>query len=299
MPILNTLDIQKFIDFLEIETPPKEKFLELSNICPIDPLADNSVNFERGILLYALVTKYKFKNILEIGTAEGYSTLCMAWAMTDCGINGKIFTIDPKPFDVPTKRISLWDKKQNNKVVTLSTKDLWNKFAKKEWVNKIQVLTGTSGEILKKMSKQLPPMDFEFIDGHHAYNAVLHDFYASLQVASKNFYILFDDYFKNSDVAKVIDEKILPNFDATIIKTNEKTQKESGKIGDAWEELNMCWIESNSLKKPLEEVYTKIESNKIINEYLKWEKRWKLRKSINQKLPFLGKIKFNPNSQMR
>lgn len=296
MSNINSLQIQQFIDSLQVEIPSKEKFLQLSNICPIDPLVDNSVNFERGILLYALVKKYKFKNILEIGTAEGYSTLCMAWAMTDCGINGKIFTIDPKPFDVPTKRITLWDKKQNNKVVVLSTKELWNRFAKKEWIDKIQVLTGTSGEIFKKMSNQLPHMDFEFIDGHHAYNTVLHDFYASLRIASKNFCILFDDYFKNSDVAKVIDENILPNFDATIIKTNEKTQKSEN---DPWEELKMCWIESNSLKKPLEEIYTKAESNKIINEYLKWEKRWKLRKSINQKLPFLGKIKFNPNSQMR
>jgi|TARA_B110000014_G_C20082736_1_gene565989 predicted O-methyltransferase YrrM len=296
MPIVNSLQIQELIDSLEVKIPSKEKFLQLSNICPIDPLVDDSINFERGILLYALIAKHKFKNVLEIGTAEGYSTLCMAWAMTDSGINGKIFTIDPKPFDVPIKRISLWDKNQNNKVVTLSTKKLWEKFAEKDWVDKIEVLTGTSGEILKKMSDQLPRMDFEFIDGHHAYNSVLHDFYASLQITSKNFCILFDDYFKNSDVAKVIDEKVFPNFDATIIKTNEKTQKSEN---DPLEELEMCWIESSSLKKPLEEIYTKDESNKIINEYLKWEKRWKLRKSINQKLPFLKKIKFNPNSQMR
>ena len=28
----------------------------------------------------------------------------MAWAMTDYGINGRIYTIDPKPIDVPIKR---------------------------------------------------------------------------------------------------------------------------------------------------------------------------------------------------
>ena len=30
-----------------------------------------------------------------------------------------------------------------------------------------------------------------------------------------------------------------------------------------------------------------------LNDYNKWEKRWKLRKSLNKKIPFLGKFRFN------
>ena len=55
----------------------------------------------------------------------------------------------------------------------------------------------------------------------------------------------------------------------------------------------MCLINSDSLNEPLDEIYPKAKSDQIIIEYLNWEKRWKLRKSLNKKIPFLGKIKFN------
>ena len=287
---MNKIKIQTLIDSLEIELPPEEKFLELSRICPINPLVDSNPNFERGLLLYALITKYKPKNILEIGTAEGFSTLCMAWAMTDCELNGRIFTIDPKPFDTPSERILFWNSNQEKKSVMLSTKDLWKKYAKQEWLEKIEVLTGFSGEILQKNSTRLPKMDMGFIDGHHVYDAILHDFHAFLKISSENFQILFDDYFRNGDVAKVVDTIISPNFDLTLIETDATMQKSEN---DPIEKHHMCWIDSSSLVKPLNEIFPKSESDKITNNYVKWEKRWKLRKSINKKLPFLSKIRFS------
>jgi hypothetical protein len=135
-------------------------------------------------------------------------------------------------------------------------------------------------------------MDMGFIDGHHAYEAVIHDFYAFLQTASENFYLLFDDYNpnENRDVTKVIDEEVVPNFDVTLIKTNAKQQfKEAN---ESENEADMCWLESSSLKKPLREIYPKSKSDQIISKYLKWEKRWKLRKTLNSKIPLLGKFRF-------
>ena len=110
MPFLDSIKIDQFINSLNVQIPPKEKFLQLARIFPIYPEfeSDPTINYERGILLYSLIAKYRPKNVLEIGTAEGYSTLCMAWAMTDYNINGRIFTIDPKPFDVPIKREITW-----------------------------------------------------------------------------------------------------------------------------------------------------------------------------------------------
>ena len=287
----NSVEIEDLIDSFDVNIPSKEKFLQLSNICPINPIRpENNANLERGILLYGLISKYKPKNVLEIGTAEGFSALCMAWAMTDCGLDGKIFTIDPKPFDEPKERVNSWDTSKENKVVTLSTKELWHKFAKQEWLEKIQVLTGYSGEILEKMSNQLPKMDMGFIDGHHVYNSVLHDFHAFLQISSKKFQIIFDDYVQNGDVAKVVDEEILPNFDVTLIKRVPILKKS---VSEPKEEWSMCWIDSSSLEKPLEKIFPNAESNKIINNYRKWEKRWKLRKNINKKIPFLTKFRFN------
>ena len=291
---MNSVKIEQFIDSLDIKIPPKEKFLELTHIFPISPqlnFAKQIPNYERGILLYSLIAKYKPKNVLEIGTAEGYSTLCMAWAMTDYNIDGKIFTIDPKPFDVPVERNVTWEDNPKHDTIMLSRRELWNKFADKEWIKKIEVLTGFSGEVLQKNTK-LPKMDMGFIDGSHVYEAVVHDFYAFLEVASESFHLLFDDYVPNENdgVTKTIDEEVAPNFDIALIQTNAKEQrKESGESPD---ELYICWLDSESLKKPLREIYLKSKSEQIINKYLKWEKRWKLRKDLNTKIPLLGRFRF-------
>ena len=295
MPFLNSVKIDQFIDSLDVKVPPKEKFLELTQIFPINPklnFAKKIPNYERGILLYSLIAKYKPKNVLEIGTAEGYSTLCMAWAMTDYNINGKIFTIDPKPFDVPVERNVTWEDNPKHDTVMLSRRELWNKFADKEWIKKIEVLTGFSGEVLQK-NTELPKMDMGFIDGSHVYEAVVHDFYAFLEVASESFHLLFDDYVPNENdgVTKTIDEEVAPNFDIALIQTNAKEQrKESGESPD---ELCICWLDNESLKKPLREIYPKSKSEQIINKYLKWEKRWKLRKNLNSKIPLLNRFKFS------
>ena len=291
---MNSVKIEQFIDSLDVKIPLKEKFLELTHIFPISPqlnFAKQIPNYERGILLYSLIAKYKPKNVLEIGTAEGYSTLCMAWAMTDYNINGKIFTIDPKPFDVPVERNVTWEDNPKHDTVMLSRRELWNKFADNEWIKKIEVLTGFSGEVLQK-NTELPKMDMGFIDGSHVYEAVVHDFYAFLEVASESFHLLFDDYVPNENdgVTKAIDEEVAPNFDIALIQTNAKEQrKESGESPD---ELYTCWLDSKSLKKPLREIYPKSKSEQIINKYLKWEKRWKLRKKLNTKIPLLGRFRF-------
>ena len=218
----------------------------------------------------------------------------MAWAMTDYDINGRIFTIDPKPFDVPIKREITWEENPKHESIMLSTKELWNKFANKEWIKKIEVLTGFSGEILQKKTKEFPKMNMGFIDGHHTYEAVIHDFYAFLQTASENFSLLFDDYSYHVDVnvSKAINEEIVPNFDVTPIITNAKQQRKEANRPALTHEVGMCWIESRSLKKPLREIFPKSKSAQIINDYLKWEKRWKLRKNLNSKIPLLGRFRF-------
>ena len=298
MPFLDSIKINEFIGSLNVQIPSKEKFLQLNRVFPISEKTKiRTINYERGILLYSLIAKYRPKNVLEIGTAEGYSVLCMAWAMTDYDIDGRIFTIDPKPFDVPTKRKITWEKNPKHESVMLSTKELWNKFVNKEWIKKIEVLTGSSGEILQKKTKEFPKIDMGFIDGHHAYEAVIHDFHAFLKTASENFSLLFDDYRYHVDVnvSKAINEEIVPNFDVTLIETNEEQQRKEANQPAITDRLCMCWIESISLKKPLREIFPKSKSDKIINDYLKWEKRWKLRKNLNSKIPLLGRFRFGSN----
>ena len=54
-----------------------------------------NVPFEDGKILHDLVVEGRFKNILEIGTSTGHSTIWLAWAASKTG--GKVVTIEIDP----------------------------------------------------------------------------------------------------------------------------------------------------------------------------------------------------------
>ena len=150
----DSLEISEYIDSLGIELPERNNFDKLNSWLPVpntneevsrDPRT--SRNFERGRLLYALVAKNKPKTILEIGTAEGYSTLCMAWAMSDYKIPGKIYTIDYQSHTKPVERIHYFNK-DKFKTYFCSRQQLWEKVSNPKWIDKIEIKEGYAGEIL-------------------------------------------------------------------------------------------------------------------------------------------------------
>jgi hypothetical protein len=286
---MQLINIKSFIKSLEITVPDDKEFLKLSELTPMysDNVEAHRINYERGILLYALVAKYKPQNVLEIGTAKGYSTLCMAWAMHDYDIPGTIYAIDPV---LDTK----FEIEINGEIDILTTPQLWEKIAPSEWISKIKPIAGYSGEIMHK--HKFPQIDFAYIDGHHVYEAVKHDFYAFLKTSSKDFRILFDDYALSDGVTNFIDNDISKNFDGLLIKTDtEHSYKELDL--DLNSKFNiyhaMCWFESNSLKKPLQQVYPIHKINNILKKYRKFEKRWIFRQKINQKIPILKNLRFS------
>ncbi len=299
MPENKIIEINSFIDSFNIKIPSVDEFQKLNNFFPIyKDDSDSILNFERGMLLYAMVGKIRPKTILEIGTASGYSTICMAKALTEFKIQGTIMTIDPEPHDKKNNYILNFDQK-GLKSYDITREQLWEKCAKPEWIKKIKVITGYSGEIFQK--NKIPKIDLAFIDGHHAFNAAKHDFYATLKNSSDTFQILFDDYFsgETKDVKQLIDEEISPNLPVTFIKTNYEDQvsknyekirsKNKGKIND---ELFMCLIDSGNLEKPISKIYSEEKINSFLKEYNKWESRWRRRKNLNSKIPFLNKIRF-------
>ena len=282
-------DIRSFIKSLEITVPDDKEFLRLSKSTPMYPENEllHSINYERGILLYALIAKYKPQNVLEIGTAKGYSTLCMAWAMHDHNIPGTIYTIDPT---LDTK----FEIKIDDKINVLTTTQLWKKIVPREWISKIKPLVGYSGEIMSKYN--FPKMNFAYIDGHHVYEAVEHDFYAFLNICSNDFRILFDDYALSDGVTKLIDNNVSENFDGVLIKTNTyHPYKELGfNMNSKFDVYHaMCWFQYDSLKKSLQLAYPIHKINDVRKKYRKFEKRWILRQKINQKIPILKNIRFS------
>lgn len=144
-------------------------------------------NYERGILMYYLVKEHNINSVLEIGFGRGYSTFCMAKAMTDFNIDGKITTVDPF----------------FNKELIYNLSNIFPK----EWFNKIEFVNSTSDNFFQNNSNK--NYDFIYIDGDHTYNAVKKDWENTKNIFNK--FLLFDDYNlaekdKNIQCAKVIDD---------------------------------------------------------------------------------------------
>ena len=145
-------------------------------------------NYERGLLMYYLVGKKDIKTVLEIGFGRGYSTFCMAKAMCDFNIDGKIVTVDPN-----------LDEKFLSYLTTIFPQS---------WFKKIEFVKATSEEYYSQ--NQNKNFDFIYIDGDHRYEAVKRDWEYSKDRFNK--FVLFDDYHlptKNQydiECAKLIDQ---------------------------------------------------------------------------------------------
>ena len=144
-------------------------------------------NYERGILLYSLVSTFNIESYLEIGFGRGYSSLCVAKAMCDLGIDGKITTIDPALDEDFISNLT--------------------KFYPKEWFDKIKFIKGTSSSVMSSVKEEF---DLIYIDGDHRYDAVKSDWEMTKNLYKK--FIIFDDYHlpgveqKDIDVASVVDD---------------------------------------------------------------------------------------------
>ena len=269
-------NISEYISKLDVEIPPEDEFKKIAQIFKIYPNESKEnalVNYERGMLLYGLISKYKPKAILEIGRAQGYSTMCMAWALSENKIDGKIISVDPVSFDSTIEWLIDWNGELRNEKI--STKQIWSKYAKSEWLEKIIPMTCFSDELLEK--KDLPKFDFGFIDGHHIYEAVLCDFNIFLKNSNEDFHCLFDDYIddENTKMKQAIDE-ILEFYPGKIIKTN------FNKKAKGIDELFMCIIKNNREKSG-----NKFSKEKILR-YRQIRKRWTIRQKLNKIFPPLS-----------
>mgnify|MGYP001053376180 CR=1 FL=1 len=169
-------------------------------------------NYERGILMYYLVRKKEIKTVLEIGFGRGYSTFCMAKAMCDHGIDGKIITVDPS-----------FNEEFLNQLTNIFPK---------EWFDKIEFVNGTSNQYFKDNSEQ--KYDFIYIDGDHRYEAVNSDWQNCKDKFEK--LLLFDDYHlptksqKDIECSKVIDD--IQDFEKELIIMDRRIFFDDRRISD-------------------------------------------------------------------
>lgn len=144
-------------------------------------------NYERGILMSYLIKDRQISSVLEIGFGRGYATFCMAKAMCDLGIDGKITTVDPG-----------LDEKFLKFLTTVFPA---------EWFSKIEFFKGTSDQFFGQDDRSF---DFIYIDGDHRLESVKSDWLNSEKRFKK--LLLFDDYImkgtpqhKDIECAEIID----------------------------------------------------------------------------------------------
>ena len=132
------------------------------------------------------MTKIESINIVEIGTAKGFSSLCMAKALDDIKIKGFIKTIDILPHDVSMYWNSImdYDGKRSRQQLLNDYEYLINKY--------IKFLHGESEKILPIIGESR--IHFAFIDGEHFYDNVLTDGKNISKKQEQGDIIIFDDY---------------------------------------------------------------------------------------------------------
>tara|TARA_R100000664_G_C2749252_1_gene136663 strand:- start:580 stop:1368 length:789 start_codon:yes stop_codon:yes gene_type:complete len=136
-------------------------------------------NYERGILIYSLITKYNLKSFLEIGFGRGYSTMCAAYAFSKIG-GGTITTVDPNLDRTFIENLA--------------------KIFPRDWFENISFIKAKSEEYVPQDESSY---DLVYIDGDHTYDAVKKDWEMCKDKYKK--FLLFDDYHMPDKVQKDID----------------------------------------------------------------------------------------------
>ena len=136
---------------------------------------------------YINTNKINNINILETGTARGFSSICMATILKDLNINGKIYTID---FLKHHEKI-IWnciDAPNKKEETRYNLLEKWSCLRD----NYINFLEGYSKDVLINLN--LKRINFAFLDGGHTYDELTFelDYVKKYQISGD--VIICDDY---------------------------------------------------------------------------------------------------------
>ncbi|RZD43683.1 MAG: hypothetical protein CXT78_07785 [Thaumarchaeota archaeon] len=291
MKFMEKQTLKNYLNSINYTNSEFDDFWELGNATSLsEDTKGQKLEFYRGPLLYALICHLKPKKILEFGTGGGYSTLCMAKALSDSKIDGKIYTIDRVGNKEKISRFyQLPNDKQPQKML-ISNYEIWKKVAKSEVINKIIPIQGYSGMVMDKT--EFDQIDFCYVDGNHSYEGTKHDFLSFLQVASNNFAVLFDDYIDRDfyGVKEFVDKEIDSKFNPILIDSDPDKKLEQFVKKD--HDYGMVYFE-HKLNNSVLKNYNKNEINLFLKQYRNNDYRIRARRyNLEKKIPFLKNIKF-------
>jgi predicted O-methyltransferase YrrM len=154
-------------------------------------IKETPINYQHGRVLYSELMSYikkmniKNLNILETGSARGFSSICLSKALIDSNVKGTIYSIDILP--------------NNKKIFWNCISDLTGKKNRtellKDWdyeLKNINFIQGKSKNVLAKID--LERIHFSFLDGSHNFKDVDYEFQWINKRQIKGDIIIFDDY---------------------------------------------------------------------------------------------------------
>ena len=154
----------------------------------------SELNYAHGRVLYSVLRNYlsnlsqenKTINIVETGTARGFSSICMAKALSDSEFEGSICTLDV----LPHFKKMFWNCAADHTKGDQNRHDLLNDWAHltERYIIFIQ---GFTKHILPKIG--VSRINFAFLDGAHSYKDVMFEFNAISKRQKNGDIIVFDD----------------------------------------------------------------------------------------------------------
>ena len=107
---------------------------------------------------------------------------------------------------------------------------------------RIHLYKGATKQTFPKVVKELPKMDFVFIDGGHSIETIKNDWEYTQQVMDNHTIVIFDDYWNKEDAGckKVVKSIDRNKFEVKILPTQDKFKKEWGTL-----KINFVQVEKN------------------------------------------------------
>ena len=182
-----------------LKYPPEKKFIENLAYTLQNVLKKTRNSYVHGYILYSYLAEYvndfyklnknktDILNIVDIGTARGFSSLCLAKALENNNISGKIFTFDI----LPNRSSFFWNSHTDISQGQLSRIELlkpWRDLVDK-YIIFFSTATFNSLNIV-----DIPKIHFAFIDGSHSFQDVFLEINYLIQRLDNNSILIFDDY---------------------------------------------------------------------------------------------------------
>lgn len=180
------------------------------------PLKTNTPNWQHGRVLYAATSEYLYRtgllhvSCLDIGTAKGFSALCMLWAMDNSGVNGTVTSVDVID---PNSR-----ERRNSILECTGPKNLYEVLDDWPEHQRISFYKSTGQKWLQEHTDRV---HVAFIDGKHSYEVVSWEVALLAQRQQSGDLAMFDDV-QIAGVAKALKEQRAYDLEYLEILPNRK-----------------------------------------------------------------------------